>query len=66
MYCHNSLRTLVLLYIEHASETIAELQVTELKPEWLVDIAPHYYQLKDVEDCMPSLSLSLSLKQVGY
>lgn len=25
-------------------------QVTELKPEWLVDIAPHYYQLKDVED----------------
>ena len=28
------------------------LQVTELKPEWLVEIAPHYYQLKDVEDCM--------------
>ncbi|XP_028069051.1 probable pre-mRNA-splicing factor ATP-dependent RNA helicase DEAH6 [Camellia sinensis] len=26
-------------------------QVTELKPEWLVEIAPHYYQLKDVEDC---------------
>ncbi|XP_016552442.1 pre-mRNA-splicing factor ATP-dependent RNA helicase DEAH1-like [Capsicum annuum] len=25
-------------------------QVTELKPEWLVDVAPHYYQLKDVED----------------
>ncbi|XP_059303683.1 pre-mRNA-splicing factor ATP-dependent RNA helicase DEAH1-like isoform X2 [Lycium barbarum] len=25
-------------------------QVTELKPEWLVEIAPHYYQLKDVED----------------
>ncbi|KAF3438116.1 hypothetical protein FNV43_RR20872 [Rhamnella rubrinervis] len=24
--------------------------VTELKPEWLVEIAPHYYQLKDVED----------------
>ncbi|GAB2209444.1 hypothetical protein Droror1_Dr00026658 [Drosera rotundifolia] len=24
-------------------------QVTELKPEWLVEIAPHYYQLKDVE-----------------
>ncbi|KAF7838515.1 pre-mRNA-splicing factor ATP-dependent RNA helicase DEAH1 [Senna tora] len=26
-------------------------QVTELKPDWLVEIAPHYYQLKDVEDC---------------
>lgn len=26
------------------------MQVTELKPEWLVEIAPHYYQLKDVED----------------
>lgn len=25
-------------------------QVTELKPEWLVELAPHYYQLKDVED----------------
>ncbi|KAI5410222.1 pre-mRNA-splicing factor ATP-dependent RNA helicase DEAH1 isoform X1 [Lathyrus oleraceus] len=25
-------------------------QITELKPEWLVEIAPHYYQLKDVED----------------
>ncbi|XP_062168668.1 pre-mRNA-splicing factor ATP-dependent RNA helicase DEAH1-like [Alnus glutinosa] len=27
-------------------------QVTELKPEWLVEIAPHYYQLKDVEDAV--------------
>ncbi|XP_057435537.1 pre-mRNA-splicing factor ATP-dependent RNA helicase DEAH1-like [Lotus japonicus] len=25
-------------------------QVTEIKPEWLVELAPHYYQLKDVED----------------
>lgn len=25
-------------------------QVTELKPDWLVEIAPHYYQLKDVEE----------------
>ncbi|KAL6962428.1 Pre-mRNA-splicing factor ATP-dependent RNA helicase DEAH1, partial [Sarracenia purpurea var. burkii] len=25
-------------------------QVTELKPDWLVEIAPHYYQLKDVND----------------
>ncbi|XP_024180798.2 pre-mRNA-splicing factor ATP-dependent RNA helicase DEAH1-like [Rosa chinensis] len=24
-------------------------QVTELKPEWLLEIAPHYYQLKDVD-----------------
>ncbi|XP_059590211.1 pre-mRNA-splicing factor ATP-dependent RNA helicase DEAH1 isoform X1 [Vitis vinifera] len=33
-------------------------QVTELKPEWLVEIAPHFYQLKDVEDRMLSISLS--------
>lgn len=39
-----------------------QLQVTELKPEWLVEIAPHYYQLKDVEDRM-FLSLSCF---VGY
>ncbi|XP_010461072.1 PREDICTED: pre-mRNA-splicing factor ATP-dependent RNA helicase DEAH1 [Camelina sativa] len=25
-------------------------QVTELKPEWLIELAPHYYQHKDVED----------------
>ncbi|KAL6221915.1 hypothetical protein ACLB2K_005307 [Fragaria x ananassa] len=25
-------------------------QVSELKPDWLVEIAPHYYQLKDVEE----------------
>ncbi|CAI9101453.1 OLC1v1038783C1 [Oldenlandia corymbosa var. corymbosa] len=25
-------------------------QMTQLNPEWLVEIAPHYYQLKDVED----------------
>ncbi|XP_042391527.1 pre-mRNA-splicing factor ATP-dependent RNA helicase DEAH1-like isoform X1 [Zingiber officinale] len=25
-------------------------QVTELKPDWLIEIAPHYYQMKDVED----------------
>ncbi|KAF8365082.1 hypothetical protein HHK36_032913 [Tetracentron sinense] len=35
-------------------------QVTEIKPDWLVEIAPHYYQLKEVEDRMLSLSLSLS------
>jgi len=28
------------------------MQVTELKPEWLIELAPHYYQLKDVEDGM--------------
>ncbi|KAL0335570.1 UNVERIFIED_CONTAM: Pre-splicing factor ATP-dependent RNA helicase DEAH1 [Sesamum radiatum] len=32
-------------------------QVTELKPEWLVEIAPHYYQLKDVEDSRISFKL---------
>ncbi|KAH9793915.1 RNA helicase [Citrus sinensis] len=25
-------------------------QVTDLKPKWLVEIAPHYHQLKDVEE----------------
>jgi hypothetical protein len=38
-----------------------ELQVTELKPDWLVEIAPHYYQMKDVEDRMLSFSLYLSV-----
>lgn len=32
------------------SEMLRMMQVTELKPEWLVEIAPHYYQLKDVDD----------------
>lgn len=35
------------------------MQVTELKPEWLVEIAPHYYQMKDVEDGMKSLLVYL-------
>ena len=30
-------------------------QVSELKPEWLIEIAPHFYQLKDVEDSKLSL-----------
>uniref|UniRef100_A0A6N2KMH9 Uncharacterized protein n=1 Tax=Salix viminalis TaxID=40686 RepID=A0A6N2KMH9_SALVM len=30
--------------------TIIAFLVTELKPDWLVEIAPHYYQMKDVED----------------
>ena len=25
-------------------------QVIEIKPDWLVEIAPHYYKLQDVED----------------
>jgi len=25
-------------------------QAIEIKPEWLVEIAPHYYKLNDVED----------------
>ena len=25
-------------------------QIVEIKPEWLVEIAPHYYKRKDVED----------------
>ncbi|KAL6909987.1 hypothetical protein ACP4OV_001245 [Aristida adscensionis] len=27
-------------------------QVTEINPEWLVEIAPHYYQLKDLDGCL--------------
>ncbi|EFH55805.1 hypothetical protein ARALYDRAFT_345267 [Arabidopsis lyrata subsp. lyrata] len=34
-------------------------QVTELKPEWLIEIAPHFYQLKDVEDGNTVLSIHL-------
>nr|KYP55754.1 Putative pre-mRNA-splicing factor ATP-dependent RNA helicase DHX16 [Cajanus cajan] len=30
--------------------SLVHVLVIELKPEWLVEIAPHYYQLKDVED----------------
>eukprot|EP01051_Picozoa_sp_SAG22_P023326 SAG22_NODE_5971_length_923_cov_6.605675_1_plen_65_part_00 len=26
------------------------VQVVEIKPEWLVEIAPHYYKAKDIED----------------
>jgi pre-mRNA-splicing factor ATP-dependent RNA helicase DHX16 len=25
-------------------------QVSEIKPEWLVEIAPHYYSAKDIRD----------------
>ncbi len=25
-------------------------QIIEIKPEWLVDIAPHFYKKKDIED----------------
>ena len=25
-------------------------QVIEIEPKWLVEIAPHYYKRKDVED----------------
>ncbi|THU74176.1 hypothetical protein C4D60_Mb04t30590 [Musa balbisiana] len=32
-------------------------QVTELKPEWLIEIAPHFYQLKDVEDAAATKKL---------
>ena len=27
-------------------------QVIEIKPEWLVEIAPHYYKKKEIEDGM--------------
>jgi hypothetical protein len=33
------------------------MQVIEIKPDWLVEIAPHYYKLKDVEDGNSSFSI---------
>lgn len=30
-------------------------QVTELKPEWLLEIAPHYYKLEEVKDVSPKI-----------
>ncbi|ESQ55769.1 hypothetical protein EUTSA_v10024349mg [Eutrema salsugineum] len=27
--------------------------ITEMKPEWLIEIAPHYYELKDIEEARP-------------
>lgn len=32
-------------------------QVTDLKLEWLLEIAPHYYMLKDVEDLCKKMPL---------
>ncbi|CAH2078855.1 unnamed protein product, partial [Thlaspi arvense] len=34
--------------------------ITEMKPEWLVEIAPHYYKLKDIEDTRPKKTQSSS------
>ncbi|KAL2346542.1 hypothetical protein Fmac_000542 [Flemingia macrophylla] len=45
-----SYRTVKHSQIVHIHPSSGLAQVTELKPEWLVEIAPHYYQLKDVED----------------
>lgn len=30
--------------------TACVLQVSEIKPEWLIEIAPHYYSAKDIRD----------------
>ena len=27
-------------------------QITAIKPEWLLEIAPHYYRAKDVDDAV--------------
>ncbi|CAH8317202.1 unnamed protein product [Eruca vesicaria subsp. sativa] len=32
--------------------------VTEMKPEWLVEIAPHYFKLKDIEEAQPKKTQS--------
>lgn len=35
------------------------VQVTEIKREWLAEIAPHYYQSTEIEDCKISVLISL-------
>lgn len=40
-----------------------KMKVTELNPSWLVEIAPHYYQLKDVED---GISFSCLIPSVNH
>ncbi|GJS42009.1 pre-mRNA-splicing factor ATP-dependent RNA helicase DEAH1-like protein isoform X1, partial [Tanacetum coccineum] len=40
----------------HSSSGLAK--VTEVNPAWLVEIAPHYYEREDVEDCMLFLPLA--------
>ncbi|KAF8049480.1 hypothetical protein N665_2203s0007 [Sinapis alba] len=32
--------------------------ITEMKPEWLVEIAPHYYKLQDIEETQPKKTQS--------
>jgi pre-mRNA-splicing factor ATP-dependent RNA helicase DHX16 len=40
-----------LVYFELAFTTKEFMrQVAPIKPEWLIEIAPHYYQQSDVED----------------
>ncbi|CAF1872850.1 unnamed protein product [Brassica napus] len=37
----------------------------QLKPEWLIELAPHYYQLKDVEDDWETPSSATYLRSVS-
>ena len=34
----------------HPFLCLSPLQVSEIKPEWLVEIAPHYYSKRDILD----------------
>lgn len=45
---------------------IKKWQVIEIKPDWLVEIAPHYYKLKDVEDCKKSSTHLLYIESVSF
>ena len=37
---------------------------TEMKPEWLVEIAPHYYKLKDIEGTRTKKSQSRNIRSL--
>jgi len=43
------------------------LQATEVKPEWLLEIAPHIYKNEDIADCkwtMQCMQSKLSLTEL--
>jgi len=39
------------------------LQVTEVKPEWLLEIAPHIYKNEDIADCIADCKWTMQFMQ---
>jgi pre-mRNA-splicing factor ATP-dependent RNA helicase DHX16 len=55
-----------LLYHELAFTTKEYMRtVAPIKPEWLVDIAPHYYQTADVDDALQKKVMMPNAKNIG-